>query len=273
MIQIEKVYFKYKNNNTQVLDGLNFNINDGEIIAIVGKNGSGKSTIGKLIAGITKLTKGHIIIDDIDISKNYNLIRDKVGIVFQNPENQIIFNNIYDELSFCLKGLDKNEINNRINEALNQVNMNNFKDSDLYSLSLGQKQRIMIAEVLAKKPKYIILDEPTTMIDTQGKEEIYEIIRELKNKGYTIICITNLSDEMLLADRTLILNDGRIVHEIEKRDLINSSEILKKYQIKEPTLLKIVTQLKESGIHLNLKELSINELVDAMKGIINEKYN
>jgi len=151
--------------------------------------------------------------------------------------------------------------------------MNNFKDSDLYSLSLGQKQRIMIAEVLAKKPKYIILDEPTTMIDTQGKEEIYEIIRELKNKGYTIICITNLSDEMLLADRTLILNDGRIVHEIEKRDLINSSEILKKYQIKEPTLLKIVTQLKESGIHLNLKELSINELVDAMKGIINEKYN
>lgn len=265
MIKIENVYFKYKNNNTQVLDGLNFNINDGEIIAIVGKNGSGKSTIGKLIAGITKLKKGHIIIDDIDISKNYNLIRDKVGIVFQNPENQIIFNNIYDELSFCLKGLDKNEINNRINEALNQVNMNNFKDSDLYSLSLGQKQRIMIAEVLAKKPKYIILDEPTTMIDSQGKEKIYNIIQNLKKQGYTIICITNLADEILLADRTLILSEGKIINEIKKEELVEKAYILEEYGIKEPTILKILTKLKEVGIKIEIKEFSIEELVNQLK--------
>ncbi len=273
MIKLENVSFKYKTSDVKVLDNLNFEVNDGEIVAIVGNNGSGKSTIGKLIAGITKLKEGSITIDNLNISKNRNIVQDKVGIVFQNPENQIIFNNIYDELSFSLKGFDKSEINNRIDIALKKVNMSDFKNSDLYSLSLGQKQRIMIAEVLAKKPKYIIFDEPTTMLDSQGKECIYEIIKELKKEGYTIICITNLADEILPADRTLILNNGKIVHEIEKKDLINSSEILNRYQIKEPTLLKILTQLKEIGIQLDLQEISVDELVKAMKGIIDEKYN
>lgn len=273
MIKVENVSFKYKNSNCKVLEDLNFEINDGEIVAIVGENGSGKSTIGKLIAGITKLKEGKIIIDDFDISKNSKLIQDKVGIVFQNPENQIIFNNIYDEISFSLKGLENSEIEERINSSLKRVNMYNFKKSDLYSLSLGQKQRIMIAEVLARKPKYIIFDEPTTMIDSNGKEQIYEIIKDLKKEGYTIICITNLADEILLADRVLILNNGKIADEIEKKNLINSSEILNKYKIKEPTVLKILTCLKQNGIQLNLQEFSVDELVKEMKGIINERYN
>ena len=224
MIKVENVSFKYKNSDSRVLDELNFSIREGEIVAIVGENGSGKSTIGRLISGITKLKEGNIIIDDFDISnaKNYKLIQEKVGIVFQNPENQIIFNNIYDELSFSLKNLEKNEIEKRIDSALEQVGMLKLKNHDLYSLSLGQKQRIMIAEVLAKKPKYIIFDEPTTMIDSEGKEKIYEIIKNLKKQGYTIICITNLADEILLADRTLILSDGKIAYEIEKKDLIDT---------------------------------------------------
>lgn len=273
MIKVENVSFKYKNSEYKVLDKLNFSVNDGEIIAIVGENGSGKSTIGKIIAGILKLNEGKIIIDDLDISKNYNSLRQKVGIVFQNPENQIIFNNIYDELSFSLKGLENSEIENRINTALKQVNMYELKNSDLYTLSLGQKQRIMIAEVLAKNPKYIILDEPTTMIDSQGKEDIYNIIKELKKEGFTIICITNLADEMLLADRILILNDGKIAEEIEKKNLVNSTQILKKYNIKEPTLLNILKNLSESGINLNIKEISVNEIVKAIKGVIDEKCN
>ena len=172
MIKVEDVLYKYKGSNYNVLNGLNFSVKDGEIIAIIGKNGSGKSTIGKLIAGITKLKQGKIFIDDIDISKNYKLIQDKIGIVFQNPENQIIFNNIYDELSFSLRNLEKEEIEKRVNQALEKVEMIDLKNHDLYTLSLGQKQRIMIAEVLAKNPKYIILDEPTTRIDRQGKEKI-----------------------------------------------------------------------------------------------------
>ncbi len=273
MIKIENVSFKYKNSNTKILDKLNFKVNDGEIVAIIGENGSGKSTIGKLISGIIKLKEGKIFIDEFDISKNYKLTRNKIGIVFQNPENQIIFNNIYDELSFSLKGLDKSEIENRINESLNQVDMYEFKNSDLYTLSLGQKQRIMIAEVLAKNPKYIIFDEPTTMIDSKGKEKIYEIISNLKKEGYTIILITNLADEILLADKILILNNGKIAEEIKKEDLINSSQILGKYNIKEPTLLNIFTKLKENGITLNCKQVSIDELVKALKGVVNEKYS
>lgn len=276
MIKVENVSFKYKNSDCKVLDKINFSIGDGEVVAIVGKNGSGKSTIGRLISGITKLKEGSIIIDNLDISKrkNYELIRNKVGIVFQNPENQIIFNSIYDELSFSLKGLEKQEIEKRIDIALKQVEMFELKDKDLYTLSLGQKQRIMIAEVLAKSPKYIIFDEPTTMIDSQGKEKIYEIIKNLKNQGYTIICITNLADEILLADRTFILDNGKIVCEIEKKDLIDKAHILKEYGIKEPTLLEILTKLKENGITLNIQDFSVEELVNNLKGkIINEECN
>ncbi len=264
MIKVENVYFKYKNSDS-VLKNINFTVNDGEIISIVGKNGSGKSTLGRLIAGITKLKKGSITIDDMSTSKDIKTIREKVGIVFQNPENQIIFNNIYDELSFSLKNLDTAEIENRITTSLKQVDMYEFKDKDLYTLSLGQKQRIMIAEILAKNPKYIILDEPTTMIDSYGKEKIHDIILDLKQKGYTIICITNLSDEILLADRTLILDNGEVVAEINKEELVDKYTILEKYGIKIPTLLSIIIKLKAEGISMNIKDFSVTSLTAAIK--------
>ena len=272
MIKVENISFKYKNSDTMILDDLNFEVKDGEIIAIVGQNGSGKSTIGKLISGIIKLKQGSITIDGLNIKDKK--FQNKIGIVFQNPENQIIFNNIYDELSFSLKGLEKAEIESRIENSLKQVEMFEYKNSDLYSLSLGQKQRIMIAEVLAKKPKYIIFDEPTTMIDSQGKEIIYKIIANLKNEGYTIICITNLADEILIADRTLILKNGKIAHEIEKKDLINKSYLLKENGIKEPILLEILNKLRENEIILDIKNFTVNELIYKLKGKLkDEKCN
>lgn len=267
MIRIQNVSFKYKESNI-ILNNVSFEIQEGEIIAIVGKNGSGKSTIGKLISGILNLKEGNILIDDLDIKKKKNQIRNKVGIVFQNPENQIIFNSIEDELCFALKDLSKQEKEERINKALEQVDMLEFKNKELYNLSLGQKQRIMIAEILAKNPKYIIFDEPTTMIDSLGKEKIYQIIKCLKEQGYTIICITNLADEILLADRTLILDEGKIVAEIIKEELVKKTEILKKYGIKLPTLLEILSQLKSIGVDLSLKEYSIEELINKLKGVI-----
>lgn len=267
MIKFENVSFKYKGATDKVLDNLNFEIRENEILAIVGQNGSGKSTIGKLISGILKLKEGKILIDDIDISKkeNYKLVQEKVGIVFQNPENQIIFNSIYDEIAFSIK---ENNIEETIDNVLAQVEMSEFKNQDLYTLSLGQKQRIMIAEVLAKNPKYIIFDEPTTMIDSLGKEKIYKIIKDLKEKGFTIICITNLADEILLADRTIILSDGKCVEKIEKKDLINKASILREYGIAEPTILNILINLKKKGINLNLENFLVEELTEKLKGII-----
>ena len=264
MINLENVSFKYKNSD-YILKNINFSVNDGEVIAIVGKNGSGKSTLGRLIAGITKLKEGTITIDDVNTSKDIKAIREKVGIVFQNPENQIIFNNIYDELSFSLRGLEQSEIENRISTSLKQVDMYDFKDKDLYALSLGQKQRIMIAEILAKNPKYIILDEPTTMIDSYGKEKIHDIILDLKQKGYTIICITNLSDEILLADRTLILDNGEIVAEINKEELIDKYDILEKYGIKIPKIFEFCNEFDKNFTNIRCLDDFIKELKNHAK--------
>jgi len=269
MIKIQDVSFKYKESG-MILNHLNFNIYEGEVIAIVGKNGSGKSTLGKLISGILKLKNGKILIDDLDLShkKNEKDIRDKIGIVFQNPENQIIFNHIYDELSFSLRNLEKSEIDKRIHNALENVQMLEFLEQDLYTLSLGQKQRIMIAEILAKHPKYLVLDEPTTMIDSLGKEKIYEIIHHLKSQGYTIICITNLADEILLADRTLIIDKGSIVAEISKESLIENLHYFRQYEIKLPTILEILDELRHSDISVDLTDYTPHALATKLKGML-----
>lgn len=266
MIKIENVSFKYKGTDTDVLNNLNLEIQEGEIIAIVGKNGCGKSTLGKLIAGILPIKKGSIVIDELDIKnkRNEQEVREKVGIVFQNPESQIIFNDIKDEISFALKGLDQEEIDNRVQQALEKVEMLQVREQDLYNLSLGQKQRVMIAEVLAKNPKYIILDEPTTMIDSLGKEKIYQIIQNLKKQGYTLICITNLADEILLADRTFILENGKLVTEIPKVKLVERAQEIEEHGIKLPTLLEILCKLKEKGKKIDLQDYTVKELVEKL---------
>lgn len=261
MIKISDLSFKYKNSNN-ILNNINLEIQERETIAIVGENGSGKSTLAKLISGILKVKQGKIAIDDLDLSKKeeHKEAVKKIGIVFQNPENQIIFNNIYDELSFSLKNLSKEEKNERIGNSLKKVNMSDYIDKDLYELSLGQKQRIAIAEVLARQPKYIVFDEPTTMIDSNGKEQIYNIMKSLKKEGYTIIYTTNLAEEILLADRILIIKNGQIVNEIKKENLMESVHILKENNIKLPMIIEIAEKL---GI--DLKEYTIDELIEKLK--------
>ena len=267
MIKIQNLSFKYKNSENNILNNINMEIKDGEIVAIVGENGTGKSTLGKIIAGILKAKQGSIIVDETYITKKENkkVAMQNVGIVFQNPENQIIFSNIYDELSFSLKNLSKEEISERIDEVLEKVEMSEFINKDLYELSLGQKQRIVIAEILAKKPKYIVLDEPTTMIDSLGKEKIHNIVKKLKKDGYTIIYITNYAEEILLADRVLILEQGSICEEIKKQELLEKTDILLKHNIKLPKVIEIALKLKKAGIKVDLKEFSIDEIVKAIK--------
>lgn len=262
MIRVTELKYRYRDNPAATLAGINLTITDGEVVALVGQNGSGKSTLGRLIAGILKLQSGNV---EIDGRKNDGQLSKDVGIVFQNPENQIIFNRIDDEVGFALQELDATEKSQRIAEALTQVGMSQYRDCDLYSLSLGQKQRIVIAEVLARKSKYLILDEPTTMIDSQGKEEIYRIIRRLKQQGYTIICITNLADEILLADRTLILAEGKIAAEIKRPELLKKAHLLSKYGIHRPTLLRIVQELAQRGIDLRLDDWTTSELATKVK--------
>lgn len=271
MISIKEVSYHYIKGK-EILKTINLDIQEKETIVIMGKNGSGKSTLGKLISGIMKPKSGKILIDNLDMAdkKNKEEIRQKIGIVFQNPENQIIFNNVQDEVSFALKGLDKGEIKSRIENSLEQVNMKDKSQEDLYELSLGQKQRVVISEVLAKQPKYIVFDEPTTMIDSKGKEEIYQIIEKLKKEGYTIVLITNMAEEMLLADRIMILNDGEIVEEIRKEELLNKLDVFKQYDIKIPMILEIIQKLEQEGIEINVTNYSIDELVNQLKDFIKQ---
>ena len=211
MIKISNLSYKYKFSEN-VLENINLEINDGEIITIVGKNGTGKSTLAKLISGIIVPKNGEILIDDINTKnkKTKKELRKKIGILFQNPDNQLIFPTVKDDLEFALNNLEINNKENRIKVALNLVDMNDFYEKETYGLSLGQKQRINIAGILATGTKYIVMDEPTTMIDTIGKDKIHKIIKELKQKGYTFIIITNNSEELLLGDRIVILENKNI---------------------------------------------------------------
>ena len=262
MIKIENLNFKYKKEEN-ILKNINLDIKEGECIAVVGKNGSGKSTLAKLIAGIMKPTKGDIFIDDINTKNKHEYInlRKKIGIVFQNPENQILFNNLDDEISFALNNLNLDNKELRINEALKKVKIEKEKIGDLDELSLGQKQRIAIAGVLAINPKYIVLDEPTTMIDSEGKDAVYSIIKELKEAGYTIIYITNNTEEILLADKVIILNEGQIVDTIKRSEIVEKTEILKKYNLKVPTAITILEKLKKNNINIDVENLCIDDII------------
>lgn len=262
MIEIENLNYRYKKGE-YILKNINLQIQQGECIAIVGKNGSGKSTMAKLIAGIMKPTHGDIFIDGINTKnkKEYINLRKKIGIVFQNPENQILFNNLEDEISFALNNLNLDNQELRINEALKKVKIEKNKIGDLDELSLGQKQRIAIAGVLAVNPKYIVLDEPTTMIDSEGKDVIYSIIKNLNEVGYTIIYITNNTEEILLADKTLILNDGQIADIISKKEIVEKVDILKKYNLKIPTVITILEKLRENNINIEIEQLCIDDII------------
>lgn len=231
MIKVKNLKYKYRRSAARTLDDVSFTVREGEIVALVGKNGSGKSTIGKIVAGIIRPKKGEVIIDDIDAGarNNFGKIFERVGIVFQNPETQIIFNNVREEMCFACARCEVS--NEAIEAALEAVGMKDAPVDDLWDFSLGQKQRIVLAEMLARKPRYLVLDEPTTMIDSLGKSKIYEIIRKLKAEGMGILLISNSAEEIRIADRVVVLSGGKIVEEVEVKDLARRARDLEKYGV------------------------------------------
>lgn len=259
MLKVQNLKFKYPGQADAVLDGVDFVVKPGEIIAIVGNNGSGKSTLGRLLAGITKPCAGQVLVDELDLSRQPEETRTQLGIVFQNPEHQIIFSRFRDEVAYMLPDLPAPELDGRMREALKTVDMLDFIDHNLYDLSFGQKQRLVIAEMLTKQPKYLILDEPTTMIDSWNKSKIYHIIKQLKSSGHGVVCITNLADEILLADRTLILSSGKIVANIPRAKLVANASTFTKYHIKLPQILELLIKLSDHGIKLTLTDFTFDE--------------
>lgn len=256
MIEVKELNYKYKNGK-YALKKINMKINQGEVVCIIGKNGSGKSTLARLISGIIKPKNGEIIVEGINTKDKDKFIelRKTIGIVFQNPENQIIFNNVHDDIIFALNNLGIEDKEKKIQEALKQVGMEEYENNEAYELSLGQKQRIAIAGVLSLKPKYIIMDEPTAMLDPEGKENIRKIVKELKNLGYTIIYITNIIDEIFLSDRVIVLEDGEAIKEFHPMDILENTKFLKEKGITIPKSVQTMQNLKEKGIEVSLEDL------------------
>ncbi len=256
MIDIQDISYKYRN-NLEALRNISLQIKEGEIVSIIGKNGSGKSTLAKLIAGIIKPNSGKILVDDIDTQnkRDFLQLRRLCGIVFQNPENQIIFNNVHDDIIFTLNNLGLDNKEERIKKALKEVGMEEYINEEAYELSLGQKQRITIAGTLSVNAKYIVMDEPTAMLDSEGKEAILNIVKNLKREGYTIIYITNIIDEIFIANRVVVLEKGSIIREFETRDILENANFLKEKSIKLPKTVEMFQKLQEKNIEVKLEDL------------------
>lgn len=256
----------------KALDGINIDIKDGEFVALLGHNGSGKSTFAKHLNGLLTPSEGTLYINGYDIYDNDNLwdIRQSVGMVFQNPDNQIVGTVVEEDVGFGPEnlGLRSSEIWKRVDDSLAKVKMLEHRYESPNRLSGGQKQRVAIAGILALKPKCIVLDEPTAMLDPMGRKDVIEIIHELnKNEGITIILVTHNMEEVIDADRIYVMDKGKVVMEGKPREVFSQRRILNEYKLEVPQATLIGEYLKKKGIPITKTVLSIDELIDELKNI------
>lgn len=266
IIEVSHLKFEYQENEKTIND-ISFNIEKGSYTVILGPNGSGKSTIAKLLIGLLEKDSGEIIINGIPLNeKNLYKVRDAIGIVFQNPDNQFIGSTVRDDIAFGLenKCIDPERMDEIIYEYAGKVNMLDFLEREPETLSGGQKQRVAIAGILALHPSIIIMDEATSMLDPKGKKEINELVRELNRKNHmTILSITHDIEEAVNSDQVILLNNGRIEAMGKTEDLLMQEELLKSMKLEIPFAYKLCQSLKKQGISLkdtiNTREL-VNQL-------------
>lgn len=250
------------------LKGISFTISRGEHVALIGSNGSGKSTLAKLLNGLIFPAEGDINVDGINTrqkSKAYE-IRKKVGIVFQNPDNQIVATIVEDDVAFGPEnlGIVRDEMVERVDWALEKTGMIENRYRVVSKLSGGQKQRVAIAGVLAMKPSVIIFDESTSMLDPRGKRDILEIIHALKQEGITIIHITHSMEEVVDADKVIVLNKGRLKFMGTPKELFKSDEV-EKNNLVLPDVTLLANSLKDKGVIAeDIIVLKDDELVEAL---------
>ena len=246
-IEIEHLSFSY-DEQIKALDDVSFSIEEGSYTVIVGHNGSGKSTIAKLLIGLLEAQSGTIRVDGIELKEEtvYD-IRDKVGIVFQNPDNQFIGATVADDIAFGLENhqVPHEQMQQIIEEFAARVNMSKYLNSEPTKLSGGQKQRVAIAGVLAMRPQILIFDESTSMLDPQGKAEINALVKKIHEEtGITIISITHDIEEMVSSDHVIVMKEGHVVLDGTPSEVLNNEEELVQMQLDIPFSLKFVNEMK-----------------------------
>ncbi|QQZ09577.1 energy-coupling factor ABC transporter ATP-binding protein [Heyndrickxia vini] len=268
IISIEHVYFRYPGQDPYVLNDISLSVQKGEWLAIVGHNGSGKSTLAKMLNGLHYPEKGSVTVDQLALSEETVWeIRKRIGMVFQNPDNQFVGTTVQDDVAFGLEnnGIPQEIMVERVNDALERVNMLSFLDQEPHHLSGGQKQRVAIAGIIAIMPKVIILDEATSMLDPKGRQEVLETIRELKDKlGLTVISITHDLEEASKADRMIVLNRGEVFKEGRPIEIFQLEEELVQLGLDIPFTIKMAKKLTELGINFPNTYITEEELVDAI---------
>lgn len=274
-VRVENLIFDYMKTDeggapvaTRAIDGVSFCVEKGSFTAIIGQNGSGKSTLAKNLNGLLVPTEGEITIDGLDTSDPANIwnVRQKVAMVFQNPDNQIVSAIVEDDVAFGPEnlGIDPAEIRQRVDAALEGVEMGDYKDKAPHLLSGGQKQRIAIAGAIAMQPECIVFDEPTAMLDPRGRSEVLKIALDLNRRGMTVIFITHFMEEAACADHVIVMDGGKLRMEGTPRDIFAREEELKALNLDVPAAVQLASQLRARGVDLPESILTAEELVGAL---------
>lgn len=251
------------------LDHVDLDVQPGEFIAILGHNGSGKSTLAKHINALLMPSEGTLWVDGMDVSEEENIlpVRQAAGMVFQNPDNQIIASVVEEDVGFGPEniGVPTDEIWQRVEESLGAVGMLKYRHHSPNKLSGGQKQRVAIAGVVAMQPKCIVLDEPTAMLDPNGRKDVIRTAHELnQKKGVTIILITHYMEEVVDADKVIVMDQGKVVMQGTPREIFSQVGTLKEYRLDVPQITILADLLRQSGVDVPIGVLRREELVDAI---------
>ncbi len=276
IIRTENLHFAYINEEGVapiILDGVDLNIETGSFVAVLGHNGSGKSTLAKHMNAILLPTGGRVYVDGIDTINDEELlsIRRTVGMVFQNPDNQIVANVVEEDVAFAPEnlGYPSAEIRERVDLALKLVGMSEFATHAPHLLSGGQKQRIAIAGVIAMRPRCLVLDEPTAMLDPVGRKEVMDTIKDLNTRaGVTVVLITHHMDEAAQADRLVVMSKGKIVADGAPKEVFQHVEELRSIGLTVPEPVSLMWELRQAGLDVPLDVLTDEECAQALQKLL-----
>ena len=269
LIEIQNVSYAYEDAAAKALNNVSLTINDGEFVAVVGHNGSGKSTLAKHLNALLLPTEGKVLVDGMDTADEADTlsIRQRVGMVFQNPDNQLVTTIVEEDVAFGPEniGVPGNEIRTRVDRALAAVGMGKYAHSAPNMLSGGQKQRIAIAGMLAMQPKVLVLDEATAMLDPKGRRDIIGLVTKLhKENGITVVMITQYMEEAIGADRVAVMSGGELILEGTPKEVFSQDELLHKHRLDVPVMQQLANRLNARGANLPKSILSVEEMAQAI---------
>ena len=275
IIKIENLIFEYpvddESEPMQALKGIDLTLEKGSFTAIIGQNGSGKSTLAKNLNGLLLPSGGAVYVKGWDTRDENHIwdIRQTAGMVFQNPDNQLVSSIVEDDVAFGPEnlGMDPDVIRERVDKALEEVRMGEYKRKAPHLLSGGQKQRIAIAGAIAMKPECIIFDEPTAMLDPAGRADILDIIHQLHQEGITVILITHFMDEAVQADRVVILNKGEILLDGTPEEVFSQTDTIRDASLDVPMVVEIADYLRTRGIDVPTNVVTPDKLIEYMKEV------